>query len=196
MGWDYHHFFYLDLYINAFYISSDESNYRAIALVTACSKIFEICLLEMLKEYLQTYDHQFGFKKQHSANMCIFTVKSVVKYYTKQKSSVYTCSFEAAKAFDRVNHWALFSKLIRRNIPLVIVIIIAFWFQTQPMCIKWGKISSRYFNVSNGVHQGGMLSPEMFAIYVDDLSLDLAMCKSGCYIDDQCMNHVMYADDI
>ena len=40
---------------------------------------------------------------------------------------------------------------------------------------------NRYFNVSNGVH---------------DLSLDLAMCKSGCYIDDQCMNHVMYADDI
>ena len=22
------------------------------------------------------------------------------------------------------------------------------------------------------------------------------MCKSACYIDDQCMNHVMYADDI
>ena len=38
----------------------------------------------------------------------------------------------------------------------------------------------------------------MFAIYIDDLSLDLAMCTSGCYmyIDDQCMNHVMYADDI
>ena len=36
----------------------------------------------------------------------------------------------------------------------------------------------------------------MFDIYIDDLSLDLAICKSGCYIDDQCMNHVMYADDI
>ena len=22
------------------------------------------------------------------------------------------------------------------------------------------------------------------------------MCKSGCYINEQCMNHVMYADDI
>ena len=43
--------------------SSDKSNYRPIALVTACSKIFEICLLEMLEEYLQTHDHQFGFKK-------------------------------------------------------------------------------------------------------------------------------------
>ena len=64
------------------------------------------------------------------------------------------------------------------------------------MCIKWGKNSSTYFNVSNGVRQGGVLSPEMFAIYIDDLSLYLAMCKSGCYIDDQIMNHVMYADDI
>ena len=36
----------------------------------------------------------------------------------------------------------------------------------------------------------------MFAIYIDDLSLDLATCTSGCYIDDQCMSHVMYADDI
>ena len=43
---------------------------------------------------------------------------------------------------------------------------------------------------------GRVLLPKMFAIYVDDLSLDLAMCKLGCYIDDQCMNHVMYADDI
>ena len=120
--------------------------------------------------------------------MCIFTVNSIVKYYTKKKSSVYTCFLDAAKVFDRVSHWTLLSKLIKRNIPLVIVRIIAFWYQTQPMCIMWGKISSTYFNVSNGVRQGGVLSPKVFAIYVDDLSLDLAMCKSGCYIDDQCMN--------
>ena len=36
--------------------SSHKNNYRPIALVTAYSKIFEICLLEMLEEYLQTYD--------------------------------------------------------------------------------------------------------------------------------------------
>ena len=71
-----------------------------------------------------------------------------------------------------------------------------FWYQTQPMCIKLGKISSTYFNVSNGVRQGGVLLSKMFAMYVDDFSLDLAMCKSGCYIDNQCMSHVMYADDI
>ena len=176
--------------------SSDKGNYRPIALVTACSKIFEICLLKMLEMYLDTDDHQFGFKSQHATDMCIFTVKSVIKYYTKQNSSVFTCFLDAAKAFDRVSHWTLFSKLIQRNIPLVIVRIISFWYQTQTMCIKWGKFNSMYFKVSNGVRQGGVLSPKLFAIYIDDLSQELATCKSGCYINEQCMNHVMYADDI
>ena len=116
--------------------SSDKNNYRPIVLVTACSKTLEICLLGMPEQYLHTYDHQFGFKKQHSTDMCIFTVKSVIKYYTQQKSSVYTCFLDVAKAFDRVTHWTLFSKLINRNIPLVVVRIIAFWYQTQSMCIK------------------------------------------------------------
>ena len=39
-----------------------------------------------------------------------------------------------------------------------------------------------YFNVLNGVRQGRVLSPKLFAIYIDDLSQNLAMCKSGCYI--------------
>ena len=82
--------------------SSDKGNYRPIALVTACSKIFEICLLKMLAIYLDTDDHQFGFKSQHATDMCIFTVKSVMKYYTKQNISVFTCFLDAAKAFDRV----------------------------------------------------------------------------------------------
>ena len=64
------------------------------------------------------------------------------------------------------------------------------------MCIKWGKINSAYFNVFNCVRHGGVLSLKLFTIYVDDLSQDLAMCKSGCFIDHQCMNHVMYSDDI
>ena len=94
-------------------------------------------------------------------------------------------------AFDKVSHWTLFSRMIKRNVPLVIVEIIAFWYQTQTMCVKWGKV-----NFSNEVRQGGILSLKVFAIYVDDLSHELTLCKSGCYIDDQCMNNVMYADDI
>ena len=58
--------------------NSDKNNYRPIALVTAASKNFEICILEALARYLITHDHQFGFKSKHSTDMCIFTVKSIV----------------------------------------------------------------------------------------------------------------------
>ena len=64
--------------------TSNKNNYRPIALVTAASKIFEICILEVLEMYLITHDHQFGFKSKHSTDMCIFTVKSIVKYYYRQ----------------------------------------------------------------------------------------------------------------
>ena len=33
-------------------------------------------------------------------------------------------------------------------------------------------------------------------VYINDLSNELALCKSVCYINEQCMNHVIYADDI
>ena len=44
--------------------------------------------------------------------------------------------------------------------------------------------------------QGRVLSPKLFAICIDDLSNELALCKSGCYINEQCINHVIYANDI
>ena len=44
--------------------------------------------------------------------------------------------------------------------------------------------------------QGGILSHRLFAVYVDDLSKQLIDAKSGCFIEHQCINHVMYADDI
>ena len=48
--------------------------------------------------------------------MCIFTVKTLIKYYTDQNTPVYTCLLDASKAFDLVNHWTLFAKLIESHI--------------------------------------------------------------------------------
>ena len=176
--------------------TSDKNNYRPIALVTAASKLFEICILEILETYLITHDHQFGFKAKHSTDMCIFTVKTLVKYYTDQMTPVYTCLLDASKAFDRVNHWTLFAKLIETGAPLLIVRVLLFWYQKQQVCIKWGNSCSTYFTICNGVRQGGILSPRLFALYVNQLTNQLIACKDGCYFNNMCINHVLYADDI
>ena len=104
----------------------------------------------MLEKYLHTHDHQFGFKSQHATDMCIFTVKSVIEYYTKQNSTAFTCFLDAAKAFDRVSHWTLFSKMIKRNVPLVIVQSLHFGIKHRQCVLNGVKLTPRT-NVSNGV---------------------------------------------
>ena len=98
--------------------TSDKNKYRPIAIIIASSKLFEICVLEILVTYLITHDHQFGFKSKHSTDVFIFTVKSVIKCYTEQNTSVYTCTclLNDRKAFDRVNHWTLFAKLLVKRL--------------------------------------------------------------------------------
>ena len=175
---------------------SDVHNYRPIALVTVVSKFFENILLELIEPYLSTTDNQFGFKKGHSTDHCIYVLKNVIQYYRSYNSPVYTCFLYASKAFDRVNHWTLFKKLLNRGVPILLVRILLYWYRTQTFCIKWGTMTSCFFSVSNGVRQGGILSPYLFAIYMDDLSVTLNNAKVGCHTNNRCANHMLYADDL
>ena len=131
----------------------------------------------------------YGFKSKHSTNMCTFTVKIIIKYYIRQNSLVYTCFLDASKAFDRINHWTLFTKLIDCNVPLLIVRILVFWYEMPLVCIKCGKSVSQYLSIANGVRQGGILSLNLFAMHMNGLSGALSLGMAVCYINDQCMSH-------
>ena len=47
------------------------------------------------------------------------------------------------------------------------------------MCIRWVNTFSSLFSVSNGVKQGGILSPALFNIYMDGLSTSLNFSNIG-----------------
>lgn len=174
----------------------EKSNYRPIALANILSKVFEYIIYERLECYLHTCQNQFGFKKHHGTDMCIYSLKECVLKYNSLNSNVYSCYLDVSKAFDRVNHYMLFKKLITRGVPVYIVRMLIFWYVNQTVFVKWNNVLSDGFTVTNGVRQGGILSPYLFCVFMDDLSLALNDVPTGCFLGEQRVNHLMYADDI
>ena len=177
-------------------IISSKDNYRPIALASVLSKLIERIILNRIDKCLLTSPNQFGFKSKHGTDHCIFAFKEVIDVCTRLNSRVSVCFLDASKAFDRINHTKLFDKLRKRGICGYLLRILVYWYETQTMCVRWGNHISNEFQVSNGVRQGGILSPRLFAVYIDDLSITLNRLGIGCCINNKLINHLMYADDM
>ena len=63
-------------------------------------------------------------------------------------------------------------------------------------CIRWNGQASSFFKLRTGVRQGGVLSPFLFAVFIDSIVNKVKATNVGCYISSMCMSVFMYADDI
>ena len=69
-------------------------------------------------------------------------------------------------------------------------------YEEQQMRIRWNNSVSDYFTISNGVKQGGVLSPVLFSIYLDLLIVQLRLLGMGCHMNGLFTGVFIYADDI
>jgi len=97
-------------------IRNSENN-RAITISSVISKVFEICLYDKMEQFLHTGELQYGFKPGYGCNTAVFTLQHVANYFRTRQSNVYVSAIDASKAFDRINHQKLISKLIQRQLP-------------------------------------------------------------------------------
>ncbi|KAK2193764.1 hypothetical protein NP493_7g09007 [Ridgeia piscesae] len=82
-----------------------KDNYHPIALASVFSKIIEVIILGRIEIFLDTNPNQFGFKKKHGTDQCIYVLKEIIDLYQTLNGSVFVCFLDASKAFDRVNHF-------------------------------------------------------------------------------------------
>ena len=175
---------------------SDSSNYRGIALSSLYGKLFDNAVLMYFSDKLTTSDLQFGFKARSSTSQCTFVLKESLAYYINNNSTVYCAFLDATKAFDRVNYCKLFRLIIRRKLPLLLVRVMLNFYISNFVRVSWCGYFSEYFLATNGVKQGGVLSPVLFCVYLDELLLALSAAKVGCYVGSVFVGALAYADDL
>jgi len=113
---------------------SDIKNYRGITLSFTIPKLIEMCLIELVQEFLITSDLQFGFTKKLTCSHAINTMQSVINYYTARGSTVNVCALDIVKAFDTVNRYCLYTKLIRKKVPVQFLDVIINWYSKCFAC--------------------------------------------------------------
>jgi len=95
-----------------------------------------------------------------------------------------------------MDHSALYLKLMDRSIPVQILSVLENWFSLCMSCVKWGSVVSHFYELKDGVRQGGVLSPILFSICIDGLVKLVNKTNIGCKIGAICTDIFLYADDI
>ena len=134
---------------------------------------------------LETTENQFGFKQGVGCSHAIYTVRNIISSATNKGTTVNLCAIDLSKAFDKVNHYALLIKIMKRKVPVVILELLENLLLESYSCVKWNCVMSDFFTVKLGVRQGSVLSPYLFAVYVNDVDCS----RTGCHV-------ILYADDI
>ena len=171
------------------------SSYRPITLSSLFGKVIDLMILNRHQKAFNSSDLQFGFKSSHSTNHCTFVAKEVIAYYINNGSDVFSCAIDMQKAFDRVDLTKLFKKLLQRSIPVLIVRILFQYFNVN-LRVLWNGAHSANFCSINGVKQGGILSPYLFSIFINDLLVALELNNEGCRVGHEFFGCIAFADDI
>lgn len=164
---------------------SDPSNYRPIAITSLFSKTMESIVNCQLLQYLEDHqllnDRQYGFRRGRSAGDLLVYLSHRWAQAIETKGEALAVSLDIAKAFDRVWHKALLSKLPSYGLPVKLCNWVTSFLAGRSMRVVVDGACSDSKSVNAGVPQGCVLSPTLFLLHIND------MLQSGsihCYADD------------
>jgi len=171
-------------------------NYRGITLSSIFGKVLDLIVLMHYSDKLESSRLQFGFKAKHSTATCTMIVKEVFSYYVNNGSQVACMFLDATKAFDKLEYRKLFSLLLAPQLPPVVIRILLNMYTNQQVRVLWNGVYSNVFSVVNGVKQGGVISPVLFCLYMDELLVRLREAGVGCYVSGWFVGALAYADNL
>ncbi len=186
---------------NSFYVQpvhkkgdrSNPPNCRPIALLSCLSKAFETILNRKIHKHLSAYnlsDRQYGFRMGRSTGDLLAFLSNSWSSSLSSFGENFAVALDMSKAFDRVWHKSLLSKLPSYGFcPSLCSFISSFLSDRSVSAVVDGHCSTpKTLNI--GVPQGSVLSPTLFLLFINDLSSTQNHLRA--YADDSTLHHSTY----
>jgi hypothetical protein len=178
----------------------DPSNYRMLAMMNTLPKVFEKILDNRLRTWAERVgtlsDYQGGFRQDRSTVDQIFILNEIITARLEDRLDTYSCFIDIAKAYDRVWRPGLWYKLHEAGADeQTLLVLQSMYRRVVRRVLVHGELSDA-FDVQAGVPQGSVLSPLLYASYIDGLQAELRRAGVGVWCFGRLVPLLMYADDI
>ena len=124
-------------------------------------------------------------------------IDEVIKSCCDDDDHVYSCFVDFSKAFDRMWIDAMLYKLYHHaQIKGKCWRIVRNWYLGMKKVVYINGSYSRTYDIPRGTRQGGILSPWLFLVYINDLFTELEKSGWGVFLYHRFYGSPMFADDL
>ena len=149
------------------------SSYRPISLCCSLSKIFEKLLLFQIEDHSRSMNllsaHQHGFRKSYSTVTNLLSTYDFVGKHLDNHDSVDVIYLDFRKAFDKLSHKLLITKLSNMKFSNTILNWLSNFLSDRTQAVVINGSISNPIRVASGVPQGSLLGPILFLLYLNDI---------------------------
>ena len=126
-------------------------------------------MLKILQARLQQYmsreltDVQAGFRKDRGTRDQIASINWIIEKAREFQKNI--CFIDYARTFDYVDHHKLWKILKEMGIPDHLTCLLRNLYAGPEARVRIGHVTTDWFQIGKGVHQGCILSPCLFNLY-------------------------------
>ncbi|GFS08192.1 endonuclease-reverse transcriptase [Elysia marginata] len=175
----------------------DIANYRPISLLSHSYKIFTRLIQKRMERILDENQprDQAGFRKAFSTNDHMHTLSQIIEKSNEYNLQLCLGFIDYEKAFDSVEHFAIFDPLRKININENYIQILENIYKNATARLHIDNLISEPFP-NRGVRQGDPMSLKLFTAAIEETFKKKSELSNGINIDGEILTNLRFADDV